>query len=229
MLKMALNKQDLIKNLVENYGYDKEDIKLLTNGKLQGLIKQEEFDAKELETESTRVVAKKSKIKDEDRIVVMNGLTGALVYHSERTNRRWEFTTFGQQDTIEYGELVAMKNRYPRYFTEGWLIVLDKQVQEEFNLTEMYKNIITPENADTVFKMDVDELDKFVDGLPDGMKTSFVNMAMEKVGDGTLDSSKVRKYIQEKFNFNFDDNAPQGDLVSEAKTDNNGIIIVDKR
>lgn len=237
-----LKKSDLIKILVEEFGYDKEDLKFdaegkpYTNGKLQAIIKAEQEDAKALEvaeqTKATRVVATKSAIKDTEQIVVMNGLTGALIYHSDRSNKVWEFTTFGQQETIDFAELKTIRNRYPRYFKEGWLIVLDEQVQKEFGLTEMYKNIITPENEDDIFEMGVEELDKFIDALPDGMKTSFINKAQQKYADGTIDSHKVIKFIEEKFNFFFEDNSSRDDLVLSSDTVSLGsqkMIVVDKR
>lgn len=223
-----VKKADLIKILVEEYGYEKEDIKLFTNPKLQSIIKQEEEDSKALATESTRVLAKKSGLKDDDKIAVMSGLSGSVGYYSERTHKRWQFNSFGQEDLMEYSELVAMRNKYPTYLTDGWIIVLDKEVQEEFKLTEMYKNILTPDNIEEVFNMKLEVLEKFIDALPDGMKTSFVNKAVEKYENGSLDSLQVVQYIQKKFNFSFEDNSPLNDIVLSTDTGVHNIIYVDK-
>jgi len=221
-----MNKQDLIKTLVNDYGYEREDIKIFTNAKLAGLIKQEKLDAEEMENDEVRISAPKKSLNDNDKVVVMNGLTGILFYHSERTNKSWTFQEFGEKDSIEYSELIVMKNKHPKYFTDGLLIVLDKEVQEEFKLTEMYKNILTPENVDEVFNMDVEDLEKFIDALPDGMKTSFVNIAMKKYEDKEIDKFSVISFIQEKFNFDFEDNAPRENLVSTRKK-TNGVIYID--
>lgn len=236
MAKAQVKKADLIKILVEEYGYEKEDLKFdaegkpYTNAKLQAIIKAEEADAKELEAEATRVKAPVSSMKESDKIYVMNGISDVVVYHSERSNKTWLFNKFGDQDTIEYSELVTMRNRYPRYFTEGWLIVLDKKVQEEFKLTEMYKNILTPDNIDNVFLMPVEELEKFVDSLPEGQKVSFVNSAQERYEQDKLDNFKTIKFIENKFNFKFDDNAPLEDVVdSKEKSGSANIIVVEKR
>lgn len=231
-----VKKSDLIKILVEEYGYEKEDLKFdaegkpYTNAKLQAIINAEEADAKELEVEATRVKAPTSTLKDNDKVYVMNGVSDVVVYHSDRSNKTWQFNSFGDQDTIEYGELITMRNRYPRYFTEGWLIVMDKQVQKEFNLENMYLNILTPENVDKVFELSIEELEKFVDALPEGQKISFVNKAQEKVADGSIDSNKTIKFIEEKFNFSFEDNAPHEDVVdSKTKVGGANLIVVEKR
>jgi hypothetical protein len=232
---MAVKKSDLINILVEEYGYESEDLKSHTLAKLKSLIDTERREAEELEKAKaevqkpvTRMVAKKSSISDNEEIVVMNGLTGALRYHSERSNSTWEFETFGQQDAMTFAELKIMRNRYPSYFREGWLIVLDTEVQKELGLVEMYKNIITPENVDEVFAMNPEDLSKFIDALPEGQKLSFVNMAQDRVENGTLDSNKIIKMIEDKFNFNFEDNAPKGDIVSSRELVGNGIIVVDR-
>lgn len=208
-----LKKADLIKILVEDYGYEKEDIKMLTNGKLQATIKQEEEDAKLLEEESTRFVAKESKIKDDDLIVVMNGLSGALTHRSGSTRRSWRFREFGQIDKFPYSELLALKNGSPKVFEQGWLIILNKDVQEQFGLTELYKNIITPDNIESIFKKDVADLEVFVDNLPHGMKSTFVAKAREMYEAKELYDMRVIEFIEKKFGFSLQDNAPLSDIV----------------
>lgn len=232
---MAVKKADLIKILVEEYGYEKDDLKTLTNAKLQGMIDAEVKEAEELakakaeaEKPVTRMMSRKSAIEDHEEIVIMNGSTGAVQYYSQRTNRTWELTEFGQQDVIEYGELKAIRNRHPRYFKEGYFIVLDPVAQKELGLVEMYENIITPENENNIFSMKVEELDKFVDALPEGQKASFVNMAQDRYDRGQLDSNKIIKFIEDKFNFSFEDNAPKDDIVATREKVGNGIIVVDR-
>lgn len=233
---MAVKKADLVKILVEEYGYEKEDLKSYTLAKLQGLIDTEKKDAEELakakaeaEKPITRMMAKTSAISDNEEIIVMNGLTGGLAYNSERNNRRWEFTSFGQQDVMPYSELKIIRNRYPRYFREGCLIVLDPVAQKELGLVQMYENILTPENENKIFEMKPEELSNFIDGLPEGQKSSFVNMAQERYENGQLDSNKIIKMIEDKFSFDFDTNSPKGDVVSTTeKVGMADIIIVEK-
>lgn len=232
---MAMKKTDLIKILVEEYGYEKDDIKTLTNAKLQAMADTEVKEAEELEKAKkeaekpvTRVSSRKSEISDNEEILIMNGSTGAVQYYSQRTNKTWEFTQFGQQDVIEYGELKTIRNRHPRYFKEGYFIVLDPVAQKELDLTELYTNIITPDNEDKIFKMPLDKLGEFIDALPDGQKSSFVNMAQDKYDNGQLDSNKLIKFIEDKFNFSLEDNAPKTDIVSTSEKIGNGMIVVEK-
>lgn len=230
-----VKKADLVNILVEQYGYEKEDLKFnsegkpFTNAQLQELIKTEEEDAERAKFESTRKVAQKSKkFKPNDLITIMSGIQ-AVEYYSSRSNMKWHFERFGQQDVMEYSELITMNNSHPSYLKEGYFIVLDKDVQDELKLTEMYENIITPENIDSVFEMDVEELDKFVEALPKGQKQMLVSRASELFAQDKINKYSTIKYFENKFDFSFNDNAPLGDVVAQAETTGvNNLIIVDK-
>lgn len=214
-----MKKTDLINLLIETYGYEKEDLKFdssgkpWTNAKLKALIEQEEQDVQEVENESTRFVAKESKVQDADLIVVMNGLSGSLTHRSGITGKSWRFRQFGQTDKMPYSELLSLKNGSPHVFEQCWLVVMNKEVQEEFGLTDKYKNILTPENVNHIFKKDVEDLKVFVENLPEGMKTTFVSKARELYNSKELYDLRIINFIQEKFGLSLEDNAPLSDYV----------------
>ncbi|UUV45927.1 hypothetical protein [Bacillus phage vB_BanS-Thrax1] len=229
-----LKKQDLINILVEEYGYEKEDLKFdakgnpYTNAKLKALIKAEELDAQKLEDED--LYEEEAVYDDNHKVNVMSGSTGTVLYRSEISNKSWKFRQFGQKDKIPYGELVTMMNRFPRYFYDGWIIIRDKAVVEEFGLTELYKNIdtiLTPEKLDEVFKYPVDELEEIINNLPSGMIETFVNRAQQLYSANRLDSLHVKRLIETKFGFSLDDNAPISDVALETDTGVQNIIYVD--
>lgn len=229
-----LKKQDLINILVEEYGYEKEDLKFdakgnpYTNAKLKQLIKTEEADAQKLEDEELDEL--ESSYDDAHKVPVISGSSGTVVYRSETSNKFWKFTQFGQKDKIPYGELVTMFNKYPRYFFDGWIIIKDKTIVEEFKLTELYKNIerlVSHETIDEVFKYPIDELEQIINNLPDGMINTFVNRAQELYSARRLDSLYVKNLIEEKFGFSLDDNAPISDIALSTDTGVQNIIYVD--
>lgn len=219
MKKVDMKKPDLINLLVEQFGYEKEDLKFdadgkpWTNAKLKALIEQEENDAKEMDDEATRFVAKETKLKDDDMIVVMNGLGGALTHRSETTGRTWRFKEFGQTSKMPFAELLSLKNTSPAVFEECWIVVMDKEVQKQFELTDKYKNILTPENINHIFNKDIEDLKEFVENLPQGMKSTFVTKARELYHSKKLYDMRVIRYIEEKFGFSLEDNAPLSDFA----------------
>lgn len=233
---MTMKKPELIKILVDEYGYEKEDLKFdaegkpYTNAKLKAIIDAEIADAKEAEVNQTRFKVKEgSLLKEHDLVKVMSGSTGGVIYRSDISRRVWKFTQFGQMDSMPYGELVAMKNRYPKYFQYGWLIVLDQAVQEEFGLTNMYKNILTPENVEEVFEKSIPDLEVLVNNLPEGMKNTFINTAQRLYNEEKLYDSRIERMIEKKFKFSLRDNGPIEEYTIKSDAGKDGIIYVDKK
>lgn len=202
---MAL-KKDLIKELVEKYGYEEKEIKDLTNAKLTSLIKKEEQEALEIKKQEKKeaVKAKSNEIDRNELIEVMNGTVGGLKIGS-RTGLTWEFSEYGQIDYIEYHELESIRNRNPKVFTDGILIILNEDIIKKFRLGEVYKNIITPQNAEQIFKKSVDEIEEFIKKVPRGMLQTFVAKAVELYKEDKLNNIRLIKFIEEKFNIDFED------------------------
>lgn len=208
-----LNKKQLIEILVNEYGYEQEDIKLLTNAKLEGMIKQEELDKEELKVQEIMSIVKDTKFKDDDMIMVMNGCSGALTHRSPSTGRVWDFLEFGQSQKLPYSELLTIRNNNPKVFKEGWMIILNPQIQDDFGLKDVYKNILTPDNVYKVFDLSNDELDVFIDNLPKGMKVTFIAKARELYNAKKIDSKSKIDFIENKFGISLEDNAPLSDIV----------------
>lgn len=228
-----MKKEELIKILTEEYGYSEKDMfdkegKPHTNAKLKAMIEAEKRDAEQAEVDEYRVKAESGNLlKDDDKVQVMSGSSGAVVYYSETSRKSWRFDSFGQMDKIPYGELLTMQNRFPSFFKDGLIIILDKHVQEEFNLTELYKNILTPQNIDDVFTKKYDELEKIVKNLPEGMKLTFINKAQELYQQDKLDSFRVLQLIEKEFGFSLVDNSPV-DAYAYKNTSGEKIIYLDK-
>lgn len=216
-MSKKLNKKELIEVLTNDYGYSEDDLKengkVLTNAKLEELIDREKEDEKEVEENKTIYAAKEQRIKDDDLVVVMNGLSGSLTHRSKSTGRIWRFGGFGQTEKIPYSEILSLRNISPKVFTDGWMIILNKQIQKDFGLTEIYKNILTPNNIESVFDREIEDLENFVDGLPKDMKVTFISKAREMYQSNKLDSRRKIEFIEEKFNVSLDDNAPLSDTV----------------
>lgn len=207
-----LKKPELIKILVEEYGYEKEDIKLFTNAKLNALIKQEEKESQEYDKQEVIEKITVTNFNDNDEITVMYGGNG-MFKHTSREGRVWRFAKFGQLDKMPFKEILLIKNVAPKVFTDGYIIVMNKEVQEIAGLVEIYENIITPENIERAFTMQVDELKVFVDNLPEGMKISFIGKAREMYEAEELYDLRIIKMIEEKFGFSLKDNAPLSNFL----------------
>lgn len=203
-----MKKADLINILVDEYGYEKEEVSTLTVAKLKSLIDTEEKDALEYEKSKSATREKYAPVfEDNDRIAVMSGSSGGVT-HKGRNGQVWKFKQFGQQDKIPYGELVSMKNVCPAVLEQGYILVLDKEVAEILGLSKVYENILTPQDIDSVFSKSAEELAGIIDNLPEGLKLAFISRARELYHQQKIYDIRVINIIQEKFGFSLEDNAP---------------------
>ncbi|SDX95452.1 hypothetical protein [Thermoactinomyces sp. DSM 45892] len=195
---MAL-KKDLIQELVEKHGYEKSKVVDLTSAELTDLIEKEQSnDDPTKKTKSTEV-------DRDDLIEVMNGTSGGLKIGSSRTGYIWEFSEYGQMDSIEYHELEAMRNRNPKLFADGVLILLNDEVVKKFRMEEVYENLVTPANVEKIFEKSVEELQLFIEKIPKGMLQTLVGQAVALYRQGKLTNIQMIKFLEERFNLTFDD------------------------
>jgi hypothetical protein len=141
---------------------------------------------------------KKRNVDRDEYVDVMSNTTGKLFY-SSRTGAEFVFTEYGQTDQIQVSELINMNNKNPRYLKEPWLIIMDEDVVQFLGLSKVYENIIMPEEFETFFNRPVEEIEAFIRKAPKGMTQLIVSMAQTKVQDGTLDSMRVVKLINDIF------------------------------
>lgn len=221
-----MNKDEIIKILTDEYGFEDSDLKdevgkYFVKKQLQELLDEEE---KVKEVDEIQDVKKEDEIdeffdvgiqeeetngfKDGDMITVMSGINGEYIHHSPDTGRAYRFRGFGQTAKVPYKELVAIRNLYPTVLEDGWLIVLNKDLINEFDLKDSYSNILTPKNSRTIFKKSTEEIVEFASSLPRAMKVTFVDLARKAYRKGDLDKMSAINAIQELFNISLEDNAP---------------------
>lgn len=213
-----MKKKELINLLVDKYGYAENDLKKndgqwLTNPALRTIIEEEMSDEKNYKDKEQIKEKARREFKDDDLIDIMNGTKGELVHRSQRTGRMWVFRDFGIVQRMPYSEVVDLYNNNHKVFTNATLIILNKQLQEDFDLSNVYRNVLTPQNIKKIFKEDTDKMKKIVDSMPEASKIVFINTAKEMYKSGSIDSMSKIKFIESEFNLSLDDGTPLGDFV----------------
>lgn len=230
-------KKEMIKLLTDEYGYKEEDLKddrgnTLTNKALEDIIKKEEESSTEVVNESydkqsdgrdsedgdifevdETVFASRHNLKDDDLILCMSGVSGSLNFISPLSGFRASTSGFGQTLKIPYRDLVYVRNIAVDAFEKGQIIVLNKAIQEEFGLTDLYKAVITPKNIREVINMEAGDLSQFISDMPESMKSALYDEARKMYDAGALDSVSTIKVLEEEFGISFEDNSPIEDKV----------------
>jgi len=147
-----LKKVELMKILVDEYGYEKEDLKRKVNIELKEMIvKEEEFSKKE-EKKQTGI----STFDDDYLVPVMNNTSGNVSYSSDITHDSFVWTGYGDTQHMSYRELSEIKRRYPRYLNDGWLMIRDEGVRKL--LCDDDAVFIEPKELERVFSLPTNEM-----------------------------------------------------------------------
>lgn len=236
-----MTKAEMEDLLIEKYGYTKDELKNekgnpLRNDVLEKMIAKEEEKAESIK-ESTdadvefgveadeedkifgavdeTIFEARHNLKDNDLVLCMSGANGDMIFTSPLSNFRIKTTGFGQTMKIPYKDLSYVHNTSPRAFENGTVVVLNKQVQEEFGLTDIYKRVLTPKNIHKVIAMEPDELKGFIDDMPKGMKVALYDEARKMYRQNKIDSMRTIKVFEDAYGVSFDDNAPIEEVIKK--------------
>lgn len=226
-------KAEIVDLLVEKYGYDVRDLKddkgnVFNKPVLEDILEKEEAKDKQVaqgteapEEEDDIFALNEDAFKpshvfdDNDLILCMSGVRGNMTFKSQLSGFTIKTTKFGQTVKIPYKDLVYVHNISPNAFHEGHIIVLNEHLQEEFNLGNVYKNVITPNNIQKVLNLDSEDLSKFISDMPSGMKPALYDEARKMYRNGKLDSIRTVEAIEKEFGVSLEDNAPISEEVGK--------------
>lgn len=151
-------------------------------------------------TETIKEPTKKPvrEITNETPVVCKNGTHGNLIYKSTRNlGYEIEWSEFGEEQQIEFGELLVMRGSQRRFFEDNWIIIEDQEVLKRLGVERFYKDVPEIEKFDELFKEEPTKLKEKISGMSAGMKDSIRIRAKELIMDGKLDSMAVIKAVGE--------------------------------
>lgn len=157
--------------------------------------------AKEKEVVEIPIEKKQYKVKknlDPNMIVtVKNGFQGRLIYKSRRTNERFEWETFGDEQDMDLQELKNARNSSKAFFVNNWFLIDDPEVLEYLGVSQYYKYALNFKSFDDLFEKAPDDIKETIAHLSAGQKKSVAYRAKELIADGTIDSIKVINALEE--------------------------------
>lgn len=153
---------------------------------------------KPIETEAE--VKKPLVVKDIDPsefVIVRNGFNGRLVYKSPRTGERFIWREFGDELEMELRELRTAKTRHKKFFEQNWFMFDEPWIAEYLGVTRYYKNALSLNEFDELFKKRPNEIRNIISKLSDGQKRSVGYMARNKIANKEIDSIRAIEALEE--------------------------------
>lgn len=148
------------------------------------------------------------KLTDDMLVNVKSMCYGELIYINQRTGSRYMWNAPGVIQTISVGDLRAMAATQRAFFENQWVLLVSladpgyddvpiAEVYEALMIAQYYKNMIDPTNLNALLKLGVPELKDKLRYLGSGARTNLMVAANTAIQNGTLDSLKVIRTLEE--------------------------------
>lgn len=148
-----------------------------------------------------------------DGVACRSVVSGKLYVEGIKTGMIYTFMDYGDVTEIEYRDLVAAVRSKDKSVYEPRFIVEDKDFIAEYPaLDTFYSERFKTRDIKKILKMPIDEMKDAILRLPNGAKESLKSLAVEQISDGTLDSNKKIKALDEIFGTNL---SLVGELITE--------------
>lgn len=169
--------------------------------------KVEDAERVEVTEPTTSIKPKVWKFDDTVLIDVQSNVFGKLVYLNPRSGMEVKWEEFGDVQPMTMGDLRAMRSSQRQFFENNWVYVKSvaepdyedakpEDVYKALMVAQYYKDVIEPDNFNSIFRMDDKELERRVNMMSDGAKMNLVVACNEAIRRGKLDSIKKVRILE---------------------------------
>lgn len=163
----------------------------------------EKPEAKVTAQKEKPVVKEKKKFSDADGIVCRSIIQGGLYMEGAKTHMLYEWVEYGDKTQVEYADLAAAVRTRSPYLFGPMLIIEDEDFIEEFpQLKKFYTENYTVSDLEMVLAYPLERMLEEISALPKSAVESLKVLAASSINEGTLDSVKKIKALDEIFGTN---------------------------
>ncbi len=149
------------------------------------------------------VVKEKKKFSDSDGIICRSITQGGLYMEGAKTHMLYEWVEYGDKTQVEYADLAAAVRTKSSYIFGPMFIIEDEDFIEEFTqLKKFYTENYTVSDLEEILFYPIDRMLEEISALPKSAVESLKVLAASSINEGTLDSVKKIKALDEIFGTN---------------------------
>lgn len=154
----------------------------------------------EVGTTETVVEKKKKKFASDDGIMCHSIFQGKLFVEGKKSGNFYEFESYGASYEIEYQDMVYLARTKSPFLFAPYIIIDDDDFIEEFvQLKKFYDESYTTNDLYNILNMPVKSMISAINALPESAKNTLKNIASTMIADGSIDSIKRVKALDEVF------------------------------
>ncbi len=168
----------------------------------QKFITDNENEVVETKSENTveRKPEKKRVFEQTDGVACRSVIQGGLYMEGQKTKIDYSWNDYGDISEVEYRDLVAEVRSKSRFVFNPWFIIEDEDFLKEFpQVKQFYDSSYTIKDLIQILNMPADKMIEEIKKLPKGPADTVKSLAAKQVSNGTLDSVKKIKALDEYF------------------------------
>lgn len=123
---------------------------------------------------------------------------GGLTYISPKTGMQVTWGDYGDEEYLDYGEILTMKSSKGSFLNRPFVIVDDEEVAEKLGLTKMYNEMINLDSLDSFHRQSIEDITKQIEKSPKGIKKLIGDKAREQIQNGELVDIRKIKLLEDK-------------------------------
>ncbi|WP_346961256.1 hypothetical protein [Clostridium sp.] len=166
------------------------------------IAKEEAVKTPVAEVEIQPEVKKPKKFEPTALIPCTNIFAGTTVMIGQKSGIMYTWLELGQTEDVEYQDVIAeILKKSSSYIYEPLIVIEDKELLEQRpDLKKFYDKMYSPVELKHILNMSSPEsMRNVIINLPKGVKETVKNLAATMIQEGTLDSVKKIKIIDELF------------------------------
>lgn len=165
---------------------------------------EETKEVKEQKSETKETAPREAKkiktYSNEDLIPCICVRNNSVVYHSSKTDTRYEWNGYGDVCYVSYLDLVSLMSSKSQYLFEPLILIDDEDLLEDprfSKLNEIYANFLMIDNPEDFFNLDINTFRRKLAAAPKSFQDLISTTAVKMIKEGTFESLPKLRAIDE--------------------------------
>ncbi len=139
-----------------------------------------------------------SNVLNDDTRIVVEARVPAVYYTCPVTFETFSWLEVGDTQEMTFKQLRIMNTKYPRYFTEKWLLPNDGTVMKKLHLDKIYATKVNRADMKRFCGDDIKDVEELLSGLDSNAKTELTPKIVKYVKDGKIANVKMIRLLEKK-------------------------------
>lgn len=143
---------------------------------------------------------------NQNDLILCRSVTAGWLGVSGKSGQYYVFENFGDECELEYQDLFALKSRHSQYIYAPLFVIEDEELLANprwKDVATFYDDKVFQEDIDEVLNLPVTSFEKALKALPKGLAKSLQVKVAQKIEEGTFDSLKKIKIIDDVYGTDF--------------------------